>query len=188
MAVTLGIGMADVPNTVDAALRGTAYHEAGHCVTAIVHGLGVEYVTIVPDKGENALRQAMDGKTQLRCPTAPQSTEERQAEINGLLMVQYAGALCESAITGKPVDPSTVTADHIAAKRILAAYHGCDVDSPTVQCELRRLYLATAEFLAAPKVVRAVHRVAKALLERHTLTGDEVRHIVLPESEDGPNA
>jgi hypothetical protein len=96
--------MSETPNTNNADLRGTAYHEAGHCVMAVVHGLSIEYVTIVPDKGENALQQAMDGKVQLRCPTAPQSREERQTEIYGLLMVKYAGAICESAITGRPVD------------------------------------------------------------------------------------
>jgi hypothetical protein len=64
----------------------------------------------------------------------------------------------------------------------------CDADSPTVQNALRNLYLETSKLLELPKIVRAVHRVAKALLERRTLTGDEVQRIVLQALDDAPKA
>jgi hypothetical protein len=180
--------MADTHTTSDADLRGTAFHEAGHCVTAIVHGLSIRYVTIVPGKRKSALGPIMSGRTLIRGPKLPQTIEQEHAESNSLLMVRYAGAFCESAAAGKPVDPSTVAADHKAAKDTLAFRLGCDGDSATVQSALRNLYLETAKFLASPKILRAVQRVANALLERHTLTGREVRRIVFQESDDGPNA
>jgi len=170
--------MADASNISDADLRGTAYHEAGHCVAAIIHGQTIRYVTIIPGKRKNARGQVMVGRMLIRRPKLPQSTEQKQAELNGHLMGCYAGIICESAATGKPVEASSGADDHKAAVAMATALLGNGIDPATVQIALRGLYLQTLEFFTSQEVLRAVKGVANALIARRALTGGEVKRLV----------
>jgi ATP-dependent Zn protease len=167
------------PNENDADLRATAYHEAGHCVAAICYGRTIRYVTITPGKRKNAQGQVMIGRTLIRRPRLPQSTEQKKAEVNAALMSSYAGVICESAAIGKSVDLSSCADDHKAARDIVMVFLGEDTDPATLQSVLLNLYQGTQRFFMTPGALQAVRRVADALMVRRTLTGGEVKRIVL---------
>ena len=127
----------------------------------------------------------MNGRVLIRRPKVPQSTEQTHAEINGHLMGCYAGVVCEAAATGKPVDPSSAADDHKAAVDMVTAFLGKDTDPATLQSALHTLYLQTLQFFTLPRVLRAVTGVANALIARRTLTGGEVKRIVLRAFDGG---
>ena len=91
------------PNTTDADLR-LAYHEAGHCVAAIRWGQSIRYVTIKPGKRKTPQGRVMAGRMATRQSPPSQSIEQKIADFNASLMVCFAGAVCESKATGKPVN------------------------------------------------------------------------------------
>jgi hypothetical protein len=160
-------------------VRAVAYHEAGHCVVAVLYGRTIRYVTITPGKRKNARGQVMIGRVVLRRPKLPQSPEREKAELCGALMECYAGVICESAATGMPVEPSTIAADHEAAVAMVSALLGPNADSETLEAKLKDLYLATAKLLSSDAMCRAVVRVAEALISKGTLTGRDVKRLVL---------
>jgi hypothetical protein len=164
-------------------IRAVAYHEAGHCVVAVLYGRTIRYVTITPGKRQNARGQVMNGRVALRRPKLPQSLEQATVERRGYLLGCYAGMICESAITGKPVDPSTVAADHEAAATMMSAvsttFFGKVADTATLKEALAALYLETVKLLSSDETWGAVVRIADALISRGTLTGGEVKRLVL---------
>lgn len=160
-------------------IRAVASHEAGHRVVAVIYRRAIRSVTIIPGKRKNARGQVMDGRTALRRPTLPQSPERVEAELFGAFMQCYAGVICESAATGKPVDPSTVAADHEAAVAMMSFLLGTNATSETLETKLKDLYLATVKLLPSDEMRRAGVRVANALIARGTLTGGEVKRLVL---------
>jgi ATP-dependent Zn protease len=167
-------------NANHANLRGVAYHEAGHCVAAILCGRTIRYVTIIPAKRKNAQGRIMLGRTLMQPPRKALSTEQTNVEINCYLMNCLAGAVCESAATGKPVEPSSIDADVKDAIDVACAVFGADIGPDTRQRVISGLYRRAQKFFTDdPRRCRAVRRVAEALLVRRTLTGGEVRHIVL---------
>jgi hypothetical protein len=62
---------------------------------------------------------------------------------------------------------------------MVTAFLGNDTDPAIRQKALHGLYLGTLQFFASPKRLRAVRLVADALMARRTLTGGEVKRIVL---------
>src|ERR1022692_2931169 len=74
-------------------------------------GRTIRYVTIIPAKRKNAQGRIMLGRTLMQPPRKALSTEQTNVEINCYLMNCLAGAVCESAATGKPVEPSSIDAD-----------------------------------------------------------------------------
>lgn len=162
----------------NAELWATAYHEAGHCVAGVVYGRPIRYVTINRGKRKNAQGQVMEGRTLFRHPPKVQSAAESKAFVEGALMSCYAGAICQAAFTGKPVDPSCIAEDHRAAMDMIRAFLGPDAPSETVMRAASGLYQGTQNLFLLPKVLRAAKRVADALMARRTLTGGEVKRIV----------
>src|ERR1035437_2486014 len=168
--------MKDTANACDAGLRATAYQEAGHCVMAIRSGRTIRYVTMTP--GKNAMGQVTNGSTVIHRSNGVQSTEQEMANVGAALMCYYAGAICEAAATGKPVDLSTAAEDHKAAVETLKALLGENATPAILQARLVCLYRETQKLLVPPKACRAVRYVADALITRRKLTGTEVKRLV----------
>ena len=166
-------------NRTNVELRATAYHEAGHCVAGVVYGRPIRYVTINRGKRKNPQGQVMEGRTLFRHPPKVQSAEDSKAFVEGALMSCYAGAICQAAFTGKPVDPSCIAEDHRGALAMIRAFLGPDAAPETLHQAVSGLYQGTQKLFLSPKVLRAAKRVADALMARRTLTGGEVKRIVL---------
>ena len=171
--------MAGIQNISEADLRATAYHEAGHCVAEIVYGRTLRYVTIIPGKRKNARGQVMAGRALFRRPRGVQSREQKKTDFTAALMGCYAGVICESAATGKPVDQSSIADDHKAAVDMVSAFLGGNIAPERLQSVLSVIYQETLRFLVSPRIARAVRYVADALIVRRTLTGGEVNRLIL---------
>src|ERR1035438_6608623 len=105
--------MTDTPNTSNIDLHATAYHEAGHCVAALIYKLTVRYVTII--LGKDAQGRARPGHTSIRRPKSLSSAEQRNKDVHADLkgihanLIRYlAGPVCEARLIGKPVDASSM--------------------------------------------------------------------------------
>ena len=167
------------PNRSESDIRATAYHEAGHCVAAILYGRTIRYVTIAPGKRKNRQGQVMVGRRLIRRVKVAPSAEQTKADVNAALIGCYAGGICESASTGRPVEPSSITDDHNAAVGMVSAFLGEDATPAILQDALVRLYQESQKLFMSPKACRAVRHIADALIVRRTLTGGEVKRLVL---------
>jgi hypothetical protein len=175
--------MTDTPNTSDADLR-LAYHEAGHCVAALVYGITVRYVTITPSK--SAQGEARSGHASIRRPKTPPSAEQRKGEIYGDLKSMHAtlirclaGPVCESRFTRRPVDVVSMAGDFVAAVEIIRTCLGENATPAMLENSLNQVVLDTQEVFRNPKTWRAVQRIADELVVWRRLAGGEVRRLFL---------
>jgi hypothetical protein len=72
----------------------TVYHEAGHCVMAVLCGATVERATIAPEE------DGFHGLVEIRWP--------RRAEVTDLVSVALAGPVAEMVYSGEPYHPGLV--------------------------------------------------------------------------------
>src|ERR1019366_1882104 len=151
--------MTDTPDTINVGLQATAYHEAGHCVAALIYGVSVRYVTITP--GKNAQGQATRGHASIRRPKVLSSAEQRKGDayadfksIHATLIRYLAGPVCESRFTGKPVDVSSMGADFEAAVEMPRTLLG--ENATMLKNSLEGVVLDTQELFRKPKNWRAV--------------------------------
>jgi ATP-dependent Zn protease len=145
----------------------TAYHEAGHVVFSTLHGPGVEIVTIDPQKVEE-----LTGRK--GCPGYTQYNEEgRMMEADKVLVATAVGLTAEAMfVTGGVVnsaeDDISLLYDMLENQLGL---HG----EEKVR-EFDRIRLLTQVFVQEHRAV--IETVAKALIERKTLTGEAVKQLV----------
>lgn len=149
----------------------TAYHEAGHAVVQLLFGDEVgqlEIVTIVRDgqaAGHAAIDRAGHDALRYREDTVKQVIFER------VIMVTLAGEIAQ-----RKFSPDSVDEDHAAADRYLAEEYLEELD--THSAEIREAYIHLLHLRTAALIDRewaGVERVARALVERKTLTGAEVQ-------------
>lgn len=171
--------MATRDGEIDSELLGTAYHEAGHCVMEIIRGRSIRYVTIIPGKRKDEHGRIALGRVVVRRPKQPLSEDQIRNELNAELMSAYAGIICEEAATGRSAQAATFLGDHEAVDKIIRAVFA-DRATPEIMGKMiSYLFEKTHEVLRSPNVWRAVTDVANVLSVRLTLTGGEVKRIVL---------
>jgi len=141
----------------------TAYHEAGHAVVALRLGYEVKWVTIVPTR--RSLGYA-------RIPHGSLSPDD--------IRIDFAGALAEALVNPTSFDEKILNGSrsdwrwarrsvrNFVALGFIGDYEG-DVLIEELLHETRALVRRDKE---------AITRVAAALLERKTLTGDDVKRIM----------
>lgn len=145
----------------------TAYHEAGHVVFSTLYGPGVEIVTIDMQKVEE-----LTGRT--GCPGYTRYNEEgRLMEADKVLVGTAVGLTSEAMfVTGGVVNPAE---DDIGLLNDILenqlGLHGEEKDR-----EFNRVQLLTQVFVQENRAM--IETVAKALIERKTLTGEEVKQLV----------
>ena len=145
----------------------TARHEAGHAVVAEVLEVRVRRVTIRPQFERGALHRSHSDVTYGETifyengkPLPFRSTVED-------MIVSYAGELAQGSGDGAGEDRE-------AARRSASWYSFGDARA----ARALRTYARAAARALVKKHRRAIGRVARALLAKETLSGDEVRRII----------
>lgn len=172
--------MTDTPITNGSDLRARAYHEAGHCVAAILLRQPIRYVTITPGRCNE---QLMLGRMVRRIPRGARTIEQRTAERKAELVIYYAGPFCEFDATGRVPEPSTTASDAKGAEDAISDLF------PTATPEwlpgIRKHFQSvTGKLLRLGYAPLAVRYVANALIERRRLTGREVKLLVHQAEDD----
>jgi hypothetical protein len=168
----------------EARLRSTAYHEAGHAVVAYFLASQLisyvrepfRYVTIKPKPGESL------GHVRLRIPKWARPHEEPSTPLAWLKFQQYWEQSCIAAFAGRVAEQK-----HLG-KRVRYGYDSdyasmVDVglfiggESRHVHVHwFRWLHMGASEWVNARWL--EIEAVAEALMERQTLTYDEVRTVI----------
>lgn len=150
----------------------TAYHEAGHAVTALHLGGQVQYVTIAPEHEDGPRR---GGEAQVIWRTSRMSPH---AFHNKRVLVALSGPAAEMIYRGEPLHPGYIAewaADWHEAWEAAAIIH------PHEQLRLRFLEQAAAQLyqlLKRDDFWSAIAALADNLLAHETLEAEEVRDIV----------
>jgi len=141
-------------------LKHTAYHEAGHAVMALRLGYEVRKVTIVR-------RQGVLGKAEIRNRTSPDD-----------IRIDLAGALAEALVN--PNDEQIqlgALSDWRNVRRSTREFVALGfIGDQEGDILIEELLQETRALVRRDKA--AITKVAEALLEHKTLTGDDVKHIV----------
>lgn len=147
-------------------LEKTAYHEAGHAVTALHLGMKFKYVTIVPDleKGSVGHIRHQRGLTEHAVDNISRDKLEKH------LKCTLAGNAVEKKLTGR-YDNVGASGDHEFAADLVFRVFG----SPEIaNAYLKYISLATTALVNTDHIWEIIEKVAQQLLERKTLTQDEV--------------
>jgi ATP-dependent Zn protease len=145
-------------------LKHTAYHEAGHAVMAYRVGHGIKKVTITPNRG--TLGKYVGSTPRRKSPDA--------------IRIDLAGALAEALVNPIPFDEHIQLGAHgdwQLTRRSVREF----VDLGFIPKQERDILIDELLHDTRALVRRdkeAITSVAEALLERKTLTGDDVRRIV----------
>jgi cell division protease FtsH len=151
--------------------RHTAYHEAGHAVIGLVLGYDVRKATIRPRYsylGSAWISNERNGSTEI------QAGSDSEVDLVGRICVGLAGLFAEQLVSRAPLDELI---DDSAW-----------TDWQRAQKNARRINRRKAEMLIdvlmeetkalVQQHRQAIIRVAEALLERWTLTGEEIKQLV----------
>lgn len=156
-------------------LEQVAYHEAGHAVMAIREGLQVEFVAVYEEPRLKGVCRPVD-RTEilLRDPRTlakgVAAGKVSNKEIAGMILTLLAGGLAEQRFLGSAEDGGGK--DLQVARTLTLAF----ADTAAARFELLAwLAVLVKQDLAEPSVWHQVQRVAAALLERRTLTDEQVR-------------
>jgi len=151
-----------------AELLATAYHEAGHAVMAMVLGRNIQKVTIKSG-------QIQTGGVRLGvCELGPGRSRSSQDVIEDEVMILLAGMVAESKFTGHYCERGAAQdLRYVAA--MLRDRGGSESQQQRIQ---RRILDKTEHILNEPAHCRAIAQVAKELIQRTTISGRSVRHIV----------
>jgi ATP-dependent Zn protease len=162
-------------------LRVVAYHEAGHAVAELAYGRQFEYVTIVPD-GE-FLGQVHVGEEWSKSFARKKEENEGTGLIDlGSLVCSMLGAFAEKEVTGRFNNrharlDSDFTDGTLSQRDLFSHWAGYRPIKPPRTAE--HLWLAARG--EANAIVSlfwpAIEAIAKALLEKKTLTYDEATQI-----------
>ena len=165
-------------------IRRRAYHEAGHAVLAHRFGIPVYEVSIVPDGDSSGhvhagpLSSARAGRELDAGEVSPASLEEIELRCVSILSGEEAQFRVDSEggeEWRRIRAQSENSMDDDALTRLLMRLHR---DRQVVAQHRAELLVRTVALLDTPEVWGTVEDVANALLERSTLTADEVRVLV----------
>jgi len=143
----------------------TAFHEAGHAVFATLKGPGVEIVTIDPERVHELTGQ--------RCPGYTQYKQSGPAEADNVLGLTVAGLTAEALF----VTDGVVSSQEDDLKRLNDLLENqMGLRGEAKDREMLRIRFLSQQFAAENRV--AIRTVAKALMERRTLTGEEINQVL----------
>ena len=146
--------------------RLTAFHEAGHVVFSTLHGNAVEIVTVDMQRVEE-----LTGRK--GCPGYTRYTKEGYADADTVLMMTAVGLTSEAMlISGGVVNPyeDDLNRLHDILENQMGL-HGQAKDR-----EFLRIRLLTQQFVEDNRA--AISVVAEALIQRKTLTSEDIEHIL----------
>ncbi|MFA6126148.1 MAG: hypothetical protein WC699_02490 [Bacteroidales bacterium] len=155
------------------AIERTAYHEAGHVVADYIVGFEIEYATIIPDEDSNGHVQSKEFANYYYEGFRLYHINDYQLAFNSII-VNLAGYLSERKATGKGkllVD----LGDYGSSLDLFKAFK--------ISNNLRDAMMGTAEgylcdIFNQERPWELVKLIAASLLERKTLTGQEITEII----------
>ena len=155
-------------------LAATAHHEAGHAVANWKLGFKIRKVTIVPSDGP--LGTTTTKGLALRASEYGKLTGRRIGYYHDMIVSQLAGEEAQ-----RRFDPRSIRRDHTARdyrseKELLKRLHG-DAEKECFHA-FRYLRERARNFVNHPINWRLIEDLARALLERRTLTGEEVKGVL----------
>jgi ATP-dependent Zn protease len=149
-------------------LTATAYHEAGHAVMALVLGRSIEKVTVLP-------AQLQTGGSRLGvCKIKKGRLKSSKDALEDDVLILLSGMVAESHFTGRYCEEGA--AQDLRAVRRLLAKRG--KNDRSVDRLARRLLDKTEHILGADEHVKTIHMVALELLQKETITGRAVQHLL----------
>lgn len=152
----------------------TAHHEAGHAVMAFLLGHKVRSVTIVPGATPDGEQyQGMVHSTPRGRVDFYSNTPAMRIKIEHVIMVTLAGDIAQ-----RKFRPRSSRTWHASADRTTAADMALSLCGSGEQTSafLAWLHIRTRDIIHDRW--RVVKSVAAALLERETLTGEELRQVI----------
>jgi len=157
-------GLMSEVGLIDAAqLRINAFHEAGHAVAMTRIGHGCEVTTVDPQEVKRLTGRAMPGFTK---PVG------KGLEVRVYLCTALAGVMSEAMYATKGmINPKEDDFTHVEEILDRAGMQGEERKESRERAETRTRQLLTES-------ESHIKAVADALIERKTLTGDDVRRIV----------
>lgn len=146
--------------------RLTAFHEAGHVVFSTLHDNPIEIATIEPQKVEE-----LTGRK--GCPGYTRYTKEGYGDAEIVLMMTAVGLTSEALlVSGGVINPKED--DLRLIHEMLEDQVGLHGEAKNR--EFIRIRLLTQQFVEDHRA--AITSVAEALIERKTLTGEDIEQIL----------
>jgi hypothetical protein len=157
-------------------LTTVAYHEAGHAVIDLKLGFQVKRVTIISDPKTGAAGQVNNrylclGRIQFDNPYGSIRTR-----CHNWVIGAFAGEEAQRRHSPRSVRSHHIAHDSKAISEILWRLHG--ENSEVIRHAYRYLQAEARNLVANPIIWRKIEDLAKALLERKTLSGEEVADIL----------
>ena len=160
-----------------------AYHEAGHALVAVIEGVPVQSVTIMP---------TTTGAGGVTVMNQQNKNYYRKSDYENQIRISYGGRASEEVIFGEDLVTTGASADIQNATNMIrnaATYYGFDLcdtkkHAPLVYKEIsqenlekaaNKYYKETVELLA--QNVDALKAIAQELIENGTITGKRVAAI-----------
>jgi hypothetical protein len=176
-SVTRGVNFVDnlVQKMDNNERRETAYHEAAHAVHYYWSDVPFRKVTIKPDGdslGHVALHQSPRWKYD---PATPAEEKRARWRIEAEVIGGFAGQLAQARLTGKHPEDGHWKDDQDAVTLAIRLFGG---GGDVVDVYLHFCFLRAQGFVnTRPRWVE-IEALAEALLERETLTKEQVRQVI----------
>jgi hypothetical protein len=151
-------------------LSTTAYHEAGHAVADWKLGFKIRQVTIVPKGGAAG---SVTGLKTLRISYGGGVKGESIGRYHDRRTACRRGST--ASIQAARRQKYQLASDYTAAANFLLSLHGEEKER---DCAVKYLRARTRNFINNTINWRIIEDLAKALLERRTLTGEEVNDVL----------
>jgi ATP-dependent Zn protease len=155
----------------------TAYHEAGHVVMGCVLGRIPQFVTIIPDGARAVGKAQYDGDIPPYARRYLDESQPKKRYTEMRVLTELAGSVAlDFKEPGRTHDPSDTHDAHIAKQLVEELVSWGD----------HTLYLAEARQKTATLLQqhwRKVEAVAQALLQRDTLSRDDILKLSPPSTE-----
>lgn len=158
-------------NSEQQELRSTAIHEAGHAVIQFVLGLGQEGATIVPDEDTGLDGSATHGSMDY---LDRMSFWNEQIFLFLQVIADYAGLEAQRQIFPQDDDEDRAEDDYDSIHDRITTIANMDDEEVDLWYKLakRRVFLMVKYY--RPEI----EAVSAALMDRRTLSGDEVRELI----------
>lgn len=161
------------------AIESIAYHEAGHAVAAHAHKVRTKAVTIVPADGSlgRLENQPYFKDINIEYDNSPRA----RRRVENMVIVCLAGPVAQRRFNPRGSWRVNAGGDWYQVENLLSHLVG---SAEQVAEYWERMEIRTRDFVQDPDWWFLIERVAGRLLERQTLTGVEVRKLMISQRDD----
>ncbi len=160
-------------------LESIAYHEAGHAVAAHAHQVRIKALTIVPADGTLGRLESQPYFKGINIDY--DSSPRAQQRVENMVIVCLAGPAAQRRFYPRGSWRVNAKGDWQQVMDLLSYLVGSE-EQLTAYCNL--MEIRARDFVRDPEWWFLIERVAQRLLDRQTLTGAEVRKLMISQQED----